>query len=145
MESLIPIVLAVIRSCTWGCELEPWKPLWIAAEPQIAARDLMVKHCTKILLYALRNNRELMNYWKWQMSPLIQIRDWSGKQLISRTSSFFSPLSSHGYTRLHRRSRPSRICEQKWSANPSKQLKNNTFLKLLSPKKGQNFSNCMIL
>lgn len=86
MESLIPIVPAIIRSCTQGCEPEPWKPRWITAEPQIAARDLMVKHFTKILLCVLWNNRDLMNYWNQQMFPLIQIKDWSGKQLISRTN-----------------------------------------------------------
>lgn len=99
----------------------------------------MVKHFTKILLYAPWNNRELMNYWKQRMSPLVQIRDWSGKQLISRTFSFFSPLSSHGYTWSHRRSRPSRVCEQKWSANPSKQLKNNAFFYYFLLARLENF------
>lgn len=98
MESLILKVLDITRSSTERCEPEPWKkkPFWISSRTTNSSEGyngtMFDTDC------AQWDNRELMNYWKQQKSPLVQIRYWSGRQLSFRTFSFFSPLFSCGYS-----------------------------------------------
>lgn len=86
----------------------------------------MVKHFTKILLCALWNSREN------ELLETANVPIDTNQRLIREVANFWDNFSSSAHTVAmviwrSRRSRPSRICEQKWTAKPSKQLKNNTF------------------